>query len=119
MTNFTETNEFSEAIPVVNLGIGNYEANKAINASLQAISNRTRFLKERVADGGGGFAFGGEFNATPTTSDVDAEFNELITCTIDAGALSPSASQTTPSNGLVLVTLLPPTVLKYKQGILC
>lgn len=44
MTNFTEVSEFSGAVPMVNLGIGNYEANQQINAALQKIVNRTRFL---------------------------------------------------------------------------
>lgn len=88
MTNFTEVNEFSEVVPMVNLGIGNYDANKQINTALQKIVNRTRFLKEQNT--GGGFAYGGELDATPQQVIQVAEFTDLYSCTVVNGLFTPT-----------------------------
>jgi hypothetical protein len=83
MTNFTEVSDFPETVPMVNLGIGNYEANQQINAALQKVVNRTRFLKEQNT--GGGFAYGGELDATPQQVIQVAAFTDLDNCTVVNG----------------------------------
>lgn len=82
MSNFSEENTFPDTVRKVNLDIGNYEANKSINETLQALVNRTRFLKENTNTGGSGFSYGGEWNAESiiTTQDVSA-FDNLNNCT--------------------------------------
>lgn len=50
-------------------------------------------VQGNTGEEGGGFVFGGEFDAEPTVTPNTAEFNHLIDCAISAGTLVPSASQ--------------------------
>lgn len=81
MANFTEQAVFAQTIPKLKRGSGFKGLEQRFNQLLQPLVNRTRFLSEQNT--GGGFAFGGEWDATPTETLSNAAFNHLIDCTID------------------------------------
>ena len=74
MTNFTEQAEFAQTIPKLKRGSGFKGLEQRLNQLIQPLVNRSRFLSEQNT-GGGGFAFGGEWDATKSPFLSTPELN--------------------------------------------
>ena len=89
MTNFTEQAEFAQTIPKLKHGSGFKGLEQRLNQLLQPLVNRSRFLSEQNT--GGGFAFGGELDATAQQTTQIAEFDVLDNCTVADGIFTPAS----------------------------
>lgn len=88
MNNFEEQPEFQEELPKLGKGVGLKGIEQKLNAILEPLVNRTRFLKE---NGTGGFSYGGELDATPTITTQIAEFSRVDNASITGNLFTPSS----------------------------